>query len=118
MKLFNMTYVDARIQKQIKQYVDDYNYTYSGMLKSLIYFYEIKHNSIDKANGGVGIIPYIYKRAHDYYYSLWLAQQKNEAKDISEYIPQIKEVEIPVPERKIKKQNLFSFLDEEINNGE
>ena len=57
-----------------------YDFTYSGMLKSLKWFYEIKHNDKDSSNGRIGIIPYIYKDAYDYYYNLYLAQQRN--KDI------------------------------------
>lgn len=113
MKLFGTEYVDARIQKQIKQYKDEYNFTYSGMRKALIYFYEIKGNSLEKSNGGIGILPYIYKRAHDYYYALWQAQQKNEKKDITMYVPTVKEIVIPNPQRQVKQRKLFSFLDEE-----
>ena len=67
MQLFKTDYVDARIHKQIKQYREEYNYTYSGIRKALVYFFEIKGNSIEKANGGIGIVPYVYKeigRAH------------------------------------------------------
>lgn len=113
MSLFKMTYVDARIQKQIKKYVDENNYTYSGIKKALVYFFEIKGNSIEKANGGIGIVPYVYQQAYNYYYSLWLAQQKNEDKVVEEYVPIVKEIIIPVPERKVRKRPLFSFLDEE-----
>ena len=59
-KLFKIDYVDARIQKQIKQYVEEYHYSYSGIRKALIYFFEIKGNSIEKSNGGIGIVPYVY----------------------------------------------------------
>lgn len=113
MKLFNMDYVDARIRKQIKQYVDEYNFSYSGIRKTLIYFFEIKGNSLEKANGGIGIVPYVYQNAHNYYLALWQAQQKNENKIVEEYIPNIKEVVIPRPQRQVKKRKLFSFLDEE-----
>lgn len=113
MSLFKMTYVDARIQKQIKKYIEENNYTYSGIKKALVYFFEIKGNSIDKANGGIGIVPYVYQQAYNYYYSLWLAQQKNEDKKVEEYVPIVKEIVIPVPERKVRKRQLFSFLDEE-----
>ncbi|MBE6148281.1 MAG: hypothetical protein E7167_02030 [Firmicutes bacterium] len=113
MSLFKMTYVDARIQKQIKKYVDENNYTYSGIKKALVYFFEIKGNSVEKANGGIGIVPYVYQQAYNYYYSLWLAQQKNEDKVVEEYVPIVKEIIIPVPERKVRKRPLFSFLDEE-----
>ena len=113
MKLFRMDYVDARIQKQIKKYVEENNYTYSGIKKALVYFFEVKGNSIEKANGGIGIVPYVYQHAYNYYYSLWLAQQKNENKVVKEYVPIVKEIVIPVPERKVRKRPLFSFLDEE-----
>lgn len=111
--LFKTSYVDARIQKQIKQYIDEYNFTYSGIHKALIYFYDIKGNSIEKANGGIGIVPYIYQDAYKYYYSLWQAQQKNENKVIEEYRPTVKEIVIPRPQRKVKKRDLFTFLDKE-----
>ena len=113
MKLFNTTYVDARIQKQIKQYVDEYNFTYSGIHKALIYFFEVKGNSLEKANGGIGIVPYVYKNAYNYYFALWQAQQKNEDKVVMDYVPNVKEIVIPRPQRKVKKRQLFTFLDKE-----
>ena len=112
-KLFKLDFVEPRIQKQISKYREEYNYTYSGILKSLKYFYEIKGNPIEKANGGIGIVPYVYKRAFDYYYALWQAQQKNVDKQIEQYVPVIKEITIQNPQRNIKKRKLFSFLDKE-----
>ena len=113
MKLLGESFINARVRKQMNQYIQDYNYTYSGMLKALIYFYEIKGNSIEKANGGIGIIPYVYNDAYNYYYALWCAQQKNADKDIVKYVPVIKEITIPIPKRNLKKRKLFSFLDKE-----
>lgn len=112
-KLFNTTCIDVRIHKQIKQFKEEYNYSYSGIRKALIYFYEVKGNSIEKANGGIGIVPHIYKRAYDYYFALWQAQQKNEDKIVEAYVPRVREVRIKRPVRKVRKENLFSFLDEE-----
>ena len=113
MKLFKVDFVPPRMQQQINKFALDYNFSYSGMQKALTYFYEVKGNSIEKANGGIGIIPYIYKDAYNYYYSLWLARQKNEAKQIDLYVPQVKEIIIAPPKRKAKKRPLFTFLDEE-----
>lgn len=111
-----MDYVPPRAQKQIKQYIKEYNFTYSGMKKALYYFYEIKKNDISKANQGVAIIPYIYQESYNYFYSLWLANQQNENKDISNYKPKERIVRIPVPQRKVKRRKLFTFLDKEWNN--
>lgn len=113
MELFKTDFVSPRIQQQINKFALDYNFSYTGMQKALTYFYEVKGNSIEKANGGIGIIPYIYKDAYNYYYSLWLARQKNENKVVETYIPEVKEIIIAPPKRKIKKRNLFTFLDEE-----
>ena len=113
LKLFKIDYVDARIRKQINQYREEYNYTYSGFRKGLTYFYEVKGNSIEKANGGIGIVPYVYQHAYNYYLALWQAQQKNQDKVLNDYVPRVKEIVIPRPQRKVKKRELFTFLDEE-----
>lgn len=113
MKMFNEPYVNARIKKQIKDFIAEYNYTYSGIHKSLIYFFEVKGNSIEKANGGIGIVPYVYRDAYNYFYSLWQAQQSNKNKDLSLYKPQVKEITIRPPERNIPPVRLFNLDDEE-----
>lgn len=113
LKLFKVDYVDARVRKQIKQYREEFNYTYSGIRKALTYFYEVKGNSIEKANGGIGIVPYVYQHAYNYYLALWQAQQKNQDKVLNDYVPRVKEIVIPRPQRKVKKRELFTFLDEE-----
>ncbi len=112
-QLLKLEYITPRIRKQLNTYQEQYGYTYSGMHKALIYFYEIKGNSVEKANGGVGIIPYVYQDAYNYYYALWEAQQANKDKNIETYIPVEEVVRIPVPQRKLKKRKLFTFLDEE-----
>lgn len=113
MKLFKEDYVNARIRKQINEFLNKYNYTYSGIHRSLEYFYDIKGNSIEKANGGIGIVPFIYQDAYNYYYNLWLAKERNKNKNIQEFIPKTVEVKIPPPQRKIKVKKKFTFLDEE-----
>lgn len=112
-QLLKLEYITPRIRKQLNTYQEQYGYTYSGMHKALIYFYEIKGNSVEKANGGIGIIPYVYQDAYNYYYALWEAQQANKDKNIETYIPVEEVVRIPVPQRKLKKRKLFTFLDEE-----
>jgi hypothetical protein len=87
-----------------------YDFTYSGMLKSLKWFYEIKHNDKDSSNGRIGIIPYIYKDAYDYYYNLYLAQQRN--KDIENYRLETKEVVIASPRVFIAPPKLFDLGEE------
>ena len=110
-------YILPRYMKQLSQYEKEYNFTMSGMLKALKYWYKVKGNVID-LNRGVGIIPYVYKNAYDYYYALWLANQQNyQITDFKEYIPKDIEVVIKPPQRKIEKQKMFDFLDKDDVSG-
>ena len=112
-ELFQISYIEPRVRAQINKYVEEFNYTYSGMHKALYYFYEIKGGDKEKAHGSIGIIPYVYRDSYNYYYNLWLAKQKNKDINIQNYTPKIKEVVIPPPKRKERKRSLFTFLDEE-----
>lgn len=112
-ELFKIDCLSPRIRKQINDFKKQYNFTYSGMLKTLKYFFEIKNNSIEKANGGIGIIPYVYEEAYKYYSNLQMIQNKNKEKNINNYKPKIFTVKIPPPKRKTKKHKIFNFLDEE-----
>lgn len=58
-------------------------------------------------------MPFVYQDAYNYYYSLWLAQQRNENKDLSYYKPKTIEVKITSPEREPLKRKRFTFLDED-----
>lgn len=40
---------------------------YRGQLLTLKYFYEVKKNSVEKANGSIGIIPFVFTEARLYY---------------------------------------------------
>lgn len=112
--LFGISSITPKIRKQIDTFHKEKNYSYSGMYKSLKYFFEIKGNPIEKANGGIGIIPWIWDDALKYWRALWEAQQQNEGLDINNYVLPAKEVHISTPERQPMKhtRKLFSFLDE------
>ena len=70
-QIYGEDYNYIQIHKQAESYIKQYNFTYSGMLKSLKWFYEVKHNDKESANGRIGIIPYIYEDAKKYYYNLF-----------------------------------------------
>lgn len=102
----------ARIKKQIKQFVEEYKCSYSGIKKTLIYFFEIKKNSIEKSNGGIGIVPYVYQEAAQYYYNLERAQKQNEALNIDNLQINRRVVTINSPKLKPKHKKLFSIEEE------
>lgn len=102
----------ALINKQIKEYQNEYNYTLSGILKSLVYWYDVKANSPDQSNGGIGIVPFIYQQAYNYYYSLFVAKNQNKNKNIKQIISKVREVVIPLPKVREKKRMFNVEIDE------
>ena len=98
----------ALVNKQIKKFKDENGYSYSGILKSLIYFFEVKNNPIDKANNSIGIVPFVYKDAYNYYLALYIAQQANENKTIN---VQVKEITIKPPEKQNHLRRIFFDLE-------
>lgn len=94
-EIYGDDYNYVSISKQAEAYIKQYNFTYSGMLKSLKWWYEVKGNSKESSNGRIGIIPYIYEDAKKYYYNLYLAQQRN--KKVENYRLEVKEIVIASP---------------------
>ena len=112
--LFKGQQNQAKVNQSIKKFHSELGYSYSGIQKALYYFYEIKHNSIDKANGGISIVPFVYKDAYNYYYDLFMAQQRNENK--KPFIERVREIIIKPP--KVKKPIKLFDLDKELGDGE
>jgi len=110
-EIYGDDYNFISISKQAENYIKQYNFTYSGMLKSLKWFYEVKNNSKESANGRIGIIPYIYEDAKKYYYNLYLAQERN--KNIQEYQLEVKEIVIASPRMFLAPPKLFDLGDED-----
>ena len=113
MELFSDDTINPRIRRQINDFKTKNKYTYSGMLKTLIYWFEIKKGDIEKTNHGIGIIPWIYDEACQYYYSLYLAKIANESKEKADYERKTRTVEIFSPEANNLKLKLFNFNDGE-----
>lgn len=107
-QLFGEDYNYILTKKLAERYVKENKYTYSGMLKSLKWFYEKEGNPIDDSNGTIGIIPYIYSKAAQYYYKIFLAKKINQQTSITS---KIKEIFIESP-RKNKKPHLWLEEDE------
>lgn len=114
MNLFGTDFVEPRVQKQIKKYIEENKYTYSGIRKALVYHYEVKHGDLSKAHGGIGIVEYVYQDAFNYYKNLWEIQQQNRIKP-PELLQKPKDVivKIAIPEKPHKRGRFFRFLDDE-----
>jgi hypothetical protein len=109
--LFKSGYNYQVLNRQIETYIKTGDYTYSGILKTLIYWYDIKKNSLEKSNNRIGIVPYVYDEAREYYYNLYLANEINKDKDLTKYKePEVIEVKIKPPMRKFVLR-LFNLDD-------
>ena len=113
-KVFCENEINAKIKKQLAEFRKEYHYTYSGILKTLKWWFEVQGGSIDKSLGGIGIVPYIYKEAEQYYYKIFEAQKKNINKNINQ---EVIEITITPPE-KDNKIKLFNLDMEDNDNNE
>lgn len=66
-KLFGLKAPGPVIYAQRKTFAEKYGYTDAGMLKTLIYLYDIKKTKIDGAQERIGLIPYAYDEAQEYF---------------------------------------------------
>lgn len=76
-RLWGLKAPGPTIARQAKQFKEK-GYTYKGMLFSLKYFYEVKHNDKNKFKGSetIGIIPHVYEDAKEYYTGIILKKQE------------------------------------------
>lgn len=111
MKIFNLEFIPPNIQKQKKSYIDNHM-TFSGIKGSLKYFYEIKQNKIDISNPSIGIVPYIYNEAKEYYKKLDQTRLKNKNKDLT-YEGQVIKIKIQKPKRQEMRKRFFTFFDDD-----
>lgn len=99
------------IISQLKLFREKYpHYTYKGILAALTYFYDIKKGSKKKANEGIGIVPYVYDDAQEYYQKLSYKQEKV-AETISKQLEQ-EPVVIKVKKQMEKKEKPLYNLEE------
>ena len=115
-QLFGENYNYLLTKKLAEKYVKDNNYTYSGMYKTLKWYYEKEGHSLEKSNGSIGIIPYIYNQAMAYYYALYQAQLVNKEKDISNFIlPKERIITIESPRVYVRPPRFWFDQEEELS---
>ena len=75
-QVYNAERVSPAVYTQAKRFHENAGYSYSGMEKAFRYFIEIKKGKpgIDQ---NLGILPYIWEEAKNYYYQLWLIENQN-----------------------------------------
>lgn len=88
-KLFRLKTPGPMNNTLFKKYKEKHGYTYEGMEQALKYFYEIKRNSPDKSEERVGIIPYVYQDAQNYFQFLEDRTDRIERRGLDEEIEKI-----------------------------
>lgn len=102
----NFDYV--KFKKIVEAWQKDYNFTFNGMYYTLIYFYEVKKNSKEKfINGSIGIIPFCYKDAENYYYNIYIASKRAGTGTYDASKNRVVEIEPPIA--RIKEPKLFNL---------
>jgi hypothetical protein len=102
-RLFSLKAPGPRINAQLKSFFEKYpNYTHKGIKQALEYFYEIQKKPIEKANQGIGIVPYVYDSAQEYFNNISLRQERV-AQDLSNSLD-VQTQTIVVKKQEKKKQ--------------
>ncbi len=66
-RLFSLKAAGPIVYTQRRSFIENNGYDDIGMLKALRYAYEVKKIKLDKANERIGIIPYVYDEAQEYF---------------------------------------------------
>lgn len=65
-EVFGPKYDYQKIERQSKSFMEKFHYTRQGIYNAVKYWFGVKGNSAEKANGGIGIVPWIYEEAQEY----------------------------------------------------
>lgn len=75
-KIFGLKAPGPVNNKLLQKYKIERGYSYDGMLNALKFWYEVKGHTANKAQERVGIIPYIYAEAQEYYSRIEKKQER------------------------------------------
>lgn len=59
-------YNKTKIDSQIKKYIKENGLCELDIYNTLVYWFDVKKGNPDQANGGIGIVPYVYKDYLEY----------------------------------------------------
>jgi SPBc2 prophage-derived uncharacterized protein yorH len=114
-ELFGLKKPGPVIYSQLKRFMEKYpHYTYKGILNSLVYFYDVKHSSKKKSNEAIGIVPYVYDEAQEYFNTVEKKKIAiaNKIEKQLEVKPEIKIIKKDNEVKKMKIYNLEDFLED------
>ena len=92
---------------QIEKFWKDNKINPKGIYFTLKYFYEVKHNSWEKGHGGLGIVPWVFDDAKQY----WIEQERKKRGFLKELEAQSKERAVIKITRKEKTRDKYNLDD-------
>lgn len=110
-KLYKVPAVLPTVVKQIKEFKQQYGFTYTGIQKSLYWFYELKGNPTSKSNNTIGIVPYVYNDARDYFYNLYLGKIAAD-ENVEMLPPKVITIHSPTCIPELQRRKLFNLEDD------
>ena len=109
-ELLQEKYSPMKINKQMTTFYQE-GYTIDSIYETLIYWYKIKKSDASKANGGIGIFPYVYPEFLQYKMQQDKIKNTNKNKKLNHYINiDEKEVEGKIDTKwKFRRVNFFNL---------
>lgn len=108
--ILGVNYSYTKIESQIKNFVLKEGMTADAIYKTLIYWYDIKKSSTDQANGGIGIVPYVYSDYLSYIKNQYENSKINKGKNINQFVGK-NSIEIIGKATPIKKPRHIKFYE-------
>lgn len=107
LELFDIEKPTGLILKQIKNLHEEYGYRYKAIALTLDYFFNIQNHSTENARG-IGIVPYVYDEASDFYKNLKRIEKQH--KDIEETETKVVTIK-KTKENKRRKHKTINMLE-------
>jgi len=101
--LYEIDEISYKIEKQIEDFVSQRGYTYSGIQKTLYYFYELENNLVGEFTSTIGIVLHYYDKAKVFFETAHSANMFNE-----NFVREDKTVHIKI---KPKSRNIPCVID-------
>lgn len=76
-KLFNIKRINPLMSEQISTFTKTNGYTLSGIRASLYYFFEMEEREVGEDVKGIGIVPFVYDEARQFFEGLAKVKEKN-----------------------------------------
>lgn len=97
--------------KQIKDYKEQFNFTYRGIKTTLHYFYEIQEGNSVEDSMGIGIVPFVYDEAKRFYIEKKAVKDSLKDCDLEEIGNRKKTIHINLEQKTKNKYKEMALID-------